>query len=78
MAATEFIDQAARVLEESVLEAKSILEMCDQCAGDNTPDWLFIMRKKIMAIDDAAQDVMAQFHQHARPLLRDLERATSR
>lgn len=74
MAATEFIDRAARELEERVLEIKSILEMCDQCAGDNTPDWLFIMRKKIIGIDEAAQDVMAQFHQHARPILRDFER----
>lgn len=76
MAATEFIDRAARDLEERILEVKTILDMCDECAGDTSPNWLFIMRSKIIGIDAAAQDVMAQFHQHARPILRDIEPAS--
>lgn len=79
MAATEFIDRASRVLEEQVLEVKSILEMCDDCTPDShMPSWLFVMRKKIIEIDMAVQDLQEQFHRHARPILTDFEKVNRR
>jgi len=37
------------------------------------PPWLFVLARHIRAWDDASQAYMMAVHQHARPVLNDME-----
>jgi hypothetical protein len=47
-------------------------------ADVDTPPWLFILARHIDAWDKASQAYMMAVHQHARPVLNDMERLSRR
>nr|CRY96358.1 hypothetical protein [uncultured prokaryote] len=76
MAGMKFIDDARQRLEDRLLELKMIIETVNAALGEHgeSPPWLYLMHKHADGIDTAAHEYMDMVHQHARPVLNDLER----
>jgi hypothetical protein len=66
------LEEAALMTTETVRAFYGIVEGADVA----TPPWLFILARHIDAWDKASQAWMA-VHQHARPVLNDMERLST-
>ncbi|WP_058087007.1 hypothetical protein [Aquabacterium parvum] len=75
------IDEARNVLEEAALMTTETVRAFYGivAAGPDvgTPPWLFILARHIDAWDKASQAYMMAVHQHARPVLNDMERLSA-
>ncbi|WP_152987575.1 hypothetical protein, partial [Aquabacterium parvum] len=75
------IDEARNVLEEAALMTTETVRAFYGivAAGQDvdTPPWLFILARHIDAWDKASQAYMMAVHQHARPVLNDMERLSA-
>jgi hypothetical protein len=77
MAGMKSIDEARNVLEEAALMTTETVRAfygIVEGADVDTPPWLFILARHIDAWDKASQAYMMAVHQHARPVLNDMER----
>lgn len=78
MAGMKSIDEARNVLEEAALmtteTVKALQAVLDAVGSDDLPPWLFILARHIDVWDKASQAYMMAVHQHARPVLNDMER----
>lgn len=82
MAGMKSIDEARNVLEEAALMTTETVRAfygIVEAAGQDvdTPPWLFILARHIDAWDKASQAYMMAVHQHARPVLNDMERLST-
>jgi hypothetical protein len=79
MAEMKSIDEARNVLEEAALMTTETVRAfygIVESADVDTP-WLFILARHIDAWDKASQAYMMAMHQHARPVLNDMERLST-
>lgn len=82
MAGMKSIDEARNVLEEAALmtteTVRAFYGIVEAAGPDvDTPPWLFILARHIDAWDKASQAYMMAVHQHARPVLNDMERLSA-
>jgi hypothetical protein len=80
MAGMKSIDEARNVLEEAALMTTETVRAFygSLKALMLTPrPWLFILARHIDAWDKASQAYMMAVHQHARPVLNDMERLST-
>jgi hypothetical protein len=79
MAGMKSIDEARNVLEEAALMTTETVRASTDIEGADidTPPWLFILARHIDAWDKASQAYMMAVHQHARPVLNDMERLST-
>lgn len=77
MAGMKSIDEARDVLEEAALmtteTVKAFEAVLDAVGSAELPPWLFVLARQIRTWDDAAQTYIMAVHQHARPVLNDME-----
>ncbi|WP_235513941.1 hypothetical protein, partial [Aquabacterium parvum] len=75
------IDEARNVLEEAALmtteTVRAFYGIVAAGPDVDTPPWLFILARHIDAWDKASQAYMMAVHQHARPVLNDMERLSA-
>ncbi|WP_058089041.1 hypothetical protein [Aquabacterium parvum] len=75
------IDEARNVLEEAALmtteTVRAFYGIVAAGPDVDTPLWLFILARHIDAWDKASQAYMMAVHQHARPVLNDMERLSA-
>lgn len=82
MAGMKSIDEARNVLEEAALmtteTVRAFYGIVEGAGHDvETPPWLFILAIHIDAWYKASQAYMMAVHQHARPVLNDMERLST-
>lgn len=77
MAGMKSIDQARDALEEALLDTTQIVEAFADLAGDEQPPWLFTLWRRVRKIEELSQAYMEAVHQHARPVLNDMERLST-
>lgn len=73
MAAVDVIATSSGVLEEKLLELRLMVEVFDSLAGDDSPPpWVFLVKKQVAQVDEAARAFAQDVYRHAMPHLRDI------
>lgn len=77
MAGMKSIDQARDRMEEAALLAtetiRAMYSVLDAAHSADTPPWLFVLSRHIEAWNEAMGSYMDAVHQHARPVLDQIE-----
>lgn len=80
MAGMKSIDEARDHMEEAALltteTIRALYAVVEATKANDTPSWLFILARHVEAWDKAMNAYMDAVHQHARPVLNDLDALT--
>lgn len=81
MAGMKSIDEAGSVMEDALLDLtmtvrafKEVLASCGEDQGG--PAWLFVLDSKVDSVQRQVEAYLVAVHQHARPVLSDMDRLT--
>lgn len=76
MAGMKSIDAVRGVLEDELLELTSLVKVFSDLAGKDEPPWLWLISSRMEKVEKLIYDYITAVHEHARPVLDDLEKVT--
>lgn len=79
MAGIDLIHDARARLEDSLLNFESLVQSWLDMTGESpSPAWLFLLKQHQAALSDLTYEYVHLVHQHALPLVKDMQAFTKR